>query len=59
MKTSTLAPAMLCVAFALIGCNRSSATKTKQVQADKTGNVDTKSVTLHFDGFKKTESGST
>jgi len=50
---------MFCVAFALIGCNRSSATKTKQVQADKTGNVDTKSVTLHFDGFKKTESGST
>jgi hypothetical protein len=59
MKTTILMTASLCLLLALAGCNRSSSTNTKQVQADKAGKIDRTSVTLRFDGFKKTESGST
>jgi len=59
MKSSILASAALMLAFILVGCNRSSTPTVEQAQTDKASVTDWKSVTLHFNNFKKTKSGAT
>jgi PBP1b-binding outer membrane lipoprotein LpoB len=61
MKSSIIATASLFLAFALVGCDRSSAPKVEQEPTLKAGKTKAnwKSVTLHFEGFTKSKSGST
>lgn len=61
MRSSCLTTATLFVAFALFGCNQSTAPQvepTANAEAAPT-KPDWKLVTLHIDGFKKSKSGGT
>ena len=57
MKTSILTIAAFSVAFSLVGCNRSPAPKVEQAKRSKSNMAEWKSVTLRFEGFKKSKSG--
>ncbi len=61
MKSSIFVTTTLLLAFALVGCNRSSTPKVEQEQTKKANEnkAEWKSVTLHFEGFTKSKSGAT